>query len=110
MRNTSPIGIAIAYALSLTCCGSIVNGSTETVQINSNVPGAKVIVDNESKGTAPTTVDLSRKGIHTVRVEKEGYQPIEQQLDMGRRCAGRNHRNTYRRRHWRDVRSKCPRN
>ncbi|HYR79521.1 MAG TPA: PEGA domain-containing protein [Candidatus Dormibacteraeota bacterium] len=54
-------------------CGTIVNGTTESVVISSEPQGAMITVDNLPRGMTPNTVDLSRKAIHTVQLQKPGY-------------------------------------
>jgi len=41
--------------------------------ISSEPQGAMITVDNQPRGMTPNTVDLSRKAIHTVQLQKPGY-------------------------------------
>jgi len=49
--------------------------------IRTNVAGAQVIVDGEARGEAPRRLTLE-PGTHTIRVEKDGYQPWEDWVEL----------------------------
>jgi serine/threonine-protein kinase len=56
-----------------------------TLSVSTNVDGAEIFVDGRSKGTVSTGTPLRIKlneGRHTVRVEKEGYEPASQTVDI----------------------------
>ena len=72
--------VPILLAASLGACATIMQGSKQSVGVSSNPTGATVTVDNQQVGTTPTTLHLSRKDHHTVRLELPGYQPFEMQL------------------------------
>jgi hypothetical protein len=63
---------AFAVALSMTGCATVISGASQKVSINSNPPGADVVINGLSKGQTP--VDL------TIKKELKG-QPIELRLD-----------------------------
>ncbi len=65
---------AIIIALSATSCATVFSGTTQTVQVNSNPPGAKVQVDGLDYGTTPTPVRL-RRGMQgqTITIKSPGY-------------------------------------
>lgn len=69
-----------ALALLLTGCASIVNGSTQPVSFISTPAAARVIVDGNPIGSTPVVHALSRKKLHAVRFELDGYQPYEMAL------------------------------
>ena len=51
--------------------------------VRSNVVGDSTIIDGEPKGpTGPSQIALST-GEHTVRVEKPGYEPVEERVTLG---------------------------
>jgi hypothetical protein len=50
-----------------------------TLRVEVKPPGATVLVDGQPRGTTPLTLTLS-PGQHTVRVEKSGYQALEETL------------------------------
>lgn len=60
--------------------------SLESVlEVDSRPQGARVFVDDELRGETPITVRDVRPGIHTLRIEKDGYQSVEtsRELDEG---------------------------
>jgi hypothetical protein len=54
---------------------------TGTVEVSSSAPGSTVLVDGRRLGPAPQTIDLEA-GAHSVRVEKEGFQVFEQEVQI----------------------------
>ncbi len=65
-----------------TSCASIVSGSTQSVRINSQPPGASVQIDGAPSGATPTTATLSRKTSHRVTISLKGYRPYELTLEQ----------------------------
>ncbi len=53
---------------------------TGYITVNSNVPGAQVIIDSKARGTTPMGPVRVRQGTHSIRVVKEGYTPFETTL------------------------------
>ncbi len=54
---------------------------SSTVQINSNVKGAKVYIDDDYKGQVPVTLKLEY-GMYNVRVTMDGYDDYEETVDI----------------------------
>jgi PEGA domain-containing protein len=77
-RRTLLAGIALFAA----GCGTVVNGTTESVVISSEPEGAMITVDNQPRGPTPNTVELSRKAIHTVQLQKPGYVPYQATINQ----------------------------
>lgn len=80
---------AVAAALVLSGCGSIVSGRTQLINVASNPAGATVYVAQKKEvagqmtvtnkvavGVTPLTVTLARKDA-ALFVEKDGYVPVE---------------------------------
>ena len=57
-------------------CGTIINGSRQTIPITSNPIGAKITVDRINEGNTPLKIKLSRDTDHTILIEKQGYDPL----------------------------------
>ncbi len=71
----SVVCCALAAAMSaLAGCATIVHGTTEKVQIDSNPGGADVQIDDSQHVTTPAAVKLSRGSPHTLVFRKPGYQ------------------------------------
>lgn len=84
MKNHLIVLCIFTFSL-LTGCASIVDGTTQTIEVDSNPQGATVYVSKRSKdvvgtkvevGETPITVTIARKdGI--IFLEKEGYEEEE---------------------------------
>ena len=70
----------IVSAALMSGCASIMHGTRQDIGISSTPTGASVSVDGQIKGTTPVAVNLSRKDIHTVKVELPGYLPFEAKI------------------------------
>ncbi len=66
------LSLFAAAAVIASGCATIVNGSTERVEIASDPPGAMAKVDGIPIGTTPTSIDLKRGEPHSVTIEKDG--------------------------------------
>ena len=65
-------------------CATIVSGTTQGIRIESEPPGADVLLDGENKGVTPIQIKVSRKQTSAViRVEKTGYAPASVPLTRG---------------------------
>lgn len=71
---------AIAVAVALCSCASIMHGTHQDVGISSNPTGAQVTIDGQVKGMTPVVANLTRKDNHIVRIELPGYKPFETTL------------------------------
>jgi hypothetical protein len=75
MRSTSLSLVAVAAFLG-TGCGTIFNGTRQTIQVQSAPAGAKVETAPPSGTfTTPTQLDLERKNSYVLTFSKEGYSP-----------------------------------
>lgn len=79
MKNFSRTSRFAALALSgclllnLTGCATILNGTSQTVEVRSAPHGARVVVDGRDVGATPLKADLKRGVPHTVQISKDGY-------------------------------------
>lgn len=64
----------------LSSCSTVVNGRSQDVQINANVPNARIYLDGVERGVPPSAVSVKRKGTHHVEVHAKGYTPYRQEL------------------------------
>jgi hypothetical protein len=51
-----------------------------TLEISSNPSGAKVFLERKYKGTTPLKIPDLRKQTYRIRIEKDGYEPIEDKI------------------------------
>lgn len=61
-------------------CATMLNTTTQEVELKSNPPNAKVTVDGKKFGTSPQIVNIDRGSDHVVKFELDGYQTYETQL------------------------------
>ncbi|OAB63154.1 hypothetical protein AY599_22760 [Leptolyngbya valderiana BDU 20041] len=66
--------LALGGAVTMTGCGTIINGTTETISINSNPSGATVAVEGHGTVKTPATLELKRNRSHTLNFSLEGYE------------------------------------
>lgn len=56
-------------------CATVIKGTTQSVPISSDPPGAEILVDGQYVGTTPSDVELKRKRDHLVVVQKKDFAP-----------------------------------
>jgi hypothetical protein len=61
-------------------CATIVYGTTEKVQIDSNPDGADVVIDDSQHLTTPAQIKLARGSAHKLVFHKAGYQDDTENL------------------------------
>ena len=81
MRSALFCMLAGAGAL-LSSCSTMVNGTTQRIELASDPPGAAVKVDGIPIGNTPTSIDLKRGSSHFVTVEKTGYAASDETIEQ----------------------------
>lgn len=61
-------------------CATLLNTTTQDIEIKSIPSGAKISVDNKKFGTTPQVINIERKKDHAVKIELDGYQVYETQI------------------------------
>jgi hypothetical protein len=61
----------------VTGCQTLSRGKTQWVPATSQPAGVRVLVDGALAGETPVSLKLTRRDIHVVRFEGEGYRPVE---------------------------------
>lgn len=64
----------------LTSCATVLNTTSQDVEIKSNPANAKIIVDGKKFGTTPQVVNIDRGGDHSIKLELDGHEPYETQI------------------------------
>lgn len=72
-QRSVTVAVLIACHLNLTAC-SIFGGSSQPLTVNSDPPGANVLINGTLAGTTPLQHQVPRRGDLTVEVHKQGYQ------------------------------------
>lgn len=77
----------MAFAITVVClittsCATIFTGTKDRISFNTNVPGAKILIDGAELCTTPCTERISRKlGETEVQVKLDGYETKLIRLD-----------------------------
>ena len=64
----------------LTSCSTIINTTTQEIEIKSTPPNAKITIDGKKHGTTPQKVNLPRSDNHVIKLELNGYDTYETQV------------------------------
>lgn len=65
-----------------TSCATIVRGSSQDLKISSTPTNARVLVDDEDRGSTPTTLTLDRGDDYQITFQKEGYEDETVNIDQ----------------------------
>ncbi|MFI5309865.1 MAG: PEGA domain-containing protein [Gemmatimonadales bacterium] len=79
MRQTHA-GAAAFTILFLSACATLVHGSSQEIGIASAPASARVTIDGVARGATPMVAKLQRGRDHNVRIELDGYAPLEAKL------------------------------
>lgn len=80
MRKIIMIVFVVAGSFLMGACSTVINTTTQNVDIVSDPPNAKITIDGKKFGITPQTVNLERSSNHVVRLELDGYETYETQL------------------------------
>lgn len=72
--RTSGFDIALLACLAITLLPGCVH---RRLTVNSNPPGARVLLDGEEVGETPTSVDFTHYGTREVVLQKDGYDTLK---------------------------------
>jgi PEGA domain len=78
------VGCALLAVAALSGCATVTGGTgPQKVKVESDPPGATVLVDGRPHGVTPTTVALDRTVGHRIELDKDGYAPTAADLKPG---------------------------
>jgi len=66
--------LSIFFCILLSGCLSVRDQGTGSINLTSTPPGAEVYVDNQYRGTTPSTIPDLPAGVHTVELRLQGYR------------------------------------
>lgn len=72
--------VIISLALGLTSCATIINTTTQNVEIASEPQNARLTIDGKKFGITPQVVNIERGSNHVIKLELDGYEPYETQV------------------------------
>jgi len=61
-------------------CASVMNSTSQEIEITSTPPNARLIIDGRQFGTTPQVVNIERGKNHAVKLELQGHEPYEIQI------------------------------
>lgn len=73
--------VSILFAISLSSCASIIDGTTQEVSFNSEPQEVEVTIDGKVIGKTPVAIQLDKKSGRTVVFSLEGYKPQTRSLE-----------------------------
>jgi hypothetical protein len=73
--------LSIVIIFLLGSCATVFKGTTQEISFETSPSGAKVYLDGDMIGTTPLSMPLKKNKYKSFRVELEGYQTIQRQMD-----------------------------
>jgi hypothetical protein len=80
MRKSSGF-LVVLVLLTITNCATITRGTTDVLVIESEPAGARVTTSTGLAGKTPCSFTCSRKGGFVVKIELDGYETVEVQVN-----------------------------
>lgn len=80
MKKSGLIVFFIIVSFLLCSCSTVLNTTTQDIEIKSEPSNAKITIDGKKFGTTPQTINIERGSNHIVKLELDGYDPYETQL------------------------------
>lgn len=80
MKRMYKIIALFVAAMLLTNCSTVLNTTTQDLEIKSVPANAKITIDGKKFGLTPQVVNIDRGSMHVVKIELDGYEPYETQV------------------------------
>lgn len=80
MKRFSFIMFFIVLGIFVSNCSTVLNTTTQEVEIKSVPANAKITIDGKKFGITPQVVNIDRGTAHVVKLELDGYESYETQL------------------------------
>lgn len=61
-------------------CSTVLNTTTQDIEIKTNPANAKITVDGKKFGTSPQVINIDRGSNHTIKLELDGHEAYETQI------------------------------
>jgi len=81
MKKSIILLVSLLFAISLSSCASIIDGTTQEVSFNSEPQDVEVTIDGKVIGKTPVAIQLDKKSGRTVVFSLEGYKPQTRSLE-----------------------------
>jgi hypothetical protein len=80
MKRVFLILLLISVSQVFNACSTVLNTTSQNVEIKSEPPNAKITIDGKKFGTTPQVVNVERGNNNLIKLELEGYDTYETQL------------------------------
>ncbi len=80
MRIILKIAMVFVFAALFSACSTVLNTTTQEVELTTTPANARITIDGKKFGTTPQTVNIDRGSNHVVKFELDGYDTYETQL------------------------------
>ena len=60
-------------------CSTVMHSTTQSIELRTNPPNAKITIDGKKFGTSPQVVNIDRGTNHIIKFELDGYETYETQ-------------------------------
>ncbi|MFZ1280033.1 MAG: PEGA domain-containing protein [Ignavibacteriaceae bacterium] len=60
-------------------CSTVMHSTTQSIELKTNPPNAKITIDGKKFGTSPQVVNIDRGTNHIIKFELDGYETYETQ-------------------------------
>lgn len=72
--------LIIPLSMLFASCATLINTTTQDIEIQSVPTAAKITIDSKKFGITPQKVNLERGSNHVIRLEMDGFEPYETQV------------------------------
>ncbi len=80
MKRVSISIMLLIMAIFMSNCSTVLNTTTQDVEIQSVPANAKITIDGKKFGTTPQIVNIDRGSNHIIKLDLDGYEIYETQL------------------------------
>lgn len=80
MRFLFNLIFILCLIILVSACSTVLNTTTQDVEIKTNPANAKISVDGKKFGTTPQVINIDRGSNHTIKLELEGHEAYETQI------------------------------
>lgn len=80
MKRFGVLFFAITISIFFNACSTVLNTTTQELEIKTTPPNAKITIDGKRFGLTPQNVNIDRGSNHVVKIELDGYETYETQI------------------------------
>ena len=80
MKRFGVLFFAITISIFFNACSTVLNTTTQELEIKTTPPNAKITIDGKRFGLTPQIVNIDRGSNHVVKIELNGYETYETQI------------------------------